>query len=207
MILDNENALVMAMAKRLNPYFDIEFEVWSVDGKSRIDMVLMDKIHNKFFGIEVKMYNHKRGMNLGEHLLQSMRYVVSEFKTKHGIKKMPILICPPISFTYLQCPVHESRKELDGIYGKKAEYYHDRHDRNSTHHSANGMIGSFGVGEVRTLIDNGIQYIYFTLSNQILWDSRPAWDDTIKRYSSVNIKGVHLVNYDKQISKKHDYRF
>lgn len=202
-----ENNLVLALVNKLKPYFYVELEVWSTDSKSRIDVVLTDKKYGKSLGIESKAIDYKRGNDLGIHILQSMRYVTSEFITNKGVQKLPIFICPPISYNYLMCPVPESRFEANGVYGKPAEYYHDRHPKNSTHHTVNGMIGAFGIGEVRTLTDYGKQYIYFTMSNKIVWDSRPIWDEQNRCFSKTEVKGLHLENYEKLITKKHDYRF
>lgn len=202
-----ENNLVLAVVNKLAPYFEIELEVWSTDGKSRIDVVLTDKKYKKSIGIESKAVDYKRGNDLGIHILQSMRYVKSEFKTKNGVQKLPIFICPPISYNYLMCPVPESKIEATGVNGVKAEFYHDRHPKNATHHTVNGMIGAFGIGEVRTLTDYNKQYIYFTMSNKIIWDSRPIWDEVNRCFSKTEVKGLHLENYETLISKKHDYRF
>jgi hypothetical protein len=95
-------------------------------------------------------------------------------------------------------------KIMQGIYKPTAEYFHDRHEKDNPHHTVNGMLGAFGIGEMRTKLGwQNKQYIYFSFSNKPLWEETGKWDETLKKY--VGIKGVHLKNYEFQVNKQLNY--
>ena len=164
---------------RLSSWFNVQPEITSRCRRYRIDYILSHKKRfNTYFGIEFKDYNHKRGMNLGEHIDQSMRYARAEFEVDIGMfKRIPIFICPPISYTYLMCPVPESKQLFKSAFPQSShrEYFHDRHPKNCTHHTVNGMLGALGMGEVRTMMVRENQYLYFSFSNKMIWTNIPKW--------------------------------
>jgi len=186
---------------RLMPHFDCKAEQWSEDGKSRIDFIVTDKVYGKPFGLEFKDFNHKRGVNLGDHLLQSMRYACSKFKVNGKYQHIPVLICPPISYNFLMCPVPESMILSTSAFGDgDREFFHDRHRKDHEHHTVNGMIGSLGVGEIRTQAVKEHRYMRFVFSNKALWEERPY-------HNSKKPIGLNLKNYEFQMSKEIGFRF
>lgn len=187
---------------KLKEYFDVKAECWSKCGKYRIDFVLTEKSNSfdkRHFGIEFKNFDKKQGHGIGEHILQSIRYSLSEFKVDENVyKRIPIFICPPISYNYLMLPVHESKKVELSIYGRMAEYFHDRHDKNMTHHTVNGLLGSLNIGEVRTMLIRKNQHLYFSFSNQVIWSNFPTWNNG---YDATVIQGTDKNKYDLLIKK------
>jgi hypothetical protein len=188
--------------RRLSIYFDIYPEQWSKDRKSRIDYIIICKETGMPFGFEFKRLNHKRGVNLGEHIIQSMRYVSSEFNVNGKWQRIPVVICPPISYTYLMCPVPESMMIGNSAFSQssKREYFHDRHDKNHEHHTVNGMLGALGIGELRTTMDRGKKIFYISFCNKPLWEEKSRWN-------SPKPKGLHEKNYNFQINKPLQFLF
>lgn len=198
------------VVNRLSSYFFVQEERWSKCNKFRIDYVLQDRINpDVFFGIEFKKADYKRGENIGSHILQSIRYSLSEFETTYGNhERIPILLCPPISYNYLMCPVPESKKLMErmsniGLLGRDAEYYHDRHDKHSKHHTINGLLGALNTGEVRTSLQQNKQKLNFSFSNQQIWSEEKLWDGT--GYNG-QIKGIDLKKYETLINKINQFR-
>jgi hypothetical protein len=185
---------------RLRPYFDTRAEQWSRTGADRIDFLLKDKVHGKYFGIEFKPDDYKRGDDLGKHVLQSMRYAAAEWFVGGEWRHLPIMICPPISYTYLMCPNQESKIVMNDPYGKPTEFFCDRHPKDHNHHTANGLLGGLGVGEIRTKVYRDKQYMNFVFSNRTLWDERPA-------YGTNQPIGVNLKNYEIQTNKEIRFQF
>lgn len=183
---------------RLQKYFFIQEEIWSKCGNYRIDYVLNDRKNDDvFFGVEFKDNDHKRWENIGEHILQSLRYSLSLFEVQTGVfKKIPILICPPISYNYLMCPVEESQVELQSkLHNRTVPHYHDRHERHSDHHTVNGLLGVFNLGEIRTTFQQEKQRIRFCFSNKIVWSDMAKYIDGVG-YSFDTIKGLDNKNYN-----------
>lgn len=185
---------------RLSQWFNVQDEVWSRCRRYRIDYILSHKKRfNTYFGIEFKDFNHKRGEELGNHILQSLKYSRSEFEVDKGMfKRIPIFICPPISYTYLMCPVPESKKIMKGLYRSEHEFFHDRHDKNNKHHTANGMLGALGMGEVRTMTVREKQYIHFSFSNKMIWTNLPAWGYPL---GTTEIQDIHDKYYPELMKK------
>lgn len=162
---------------KLIPTFRIHFivrsEVWDKKRKSRIDLVLNLKSNpDIFFGIECKIPDKKRGEKMGLFIKQAIRYSQSEFEVKPNFfKKIPILITPALSNNYFI--LNETEQIIDGI-----TWHQDRHNSNHDHHSMNGFLGAFEVGEIRTfskVYENPRvlkKYYKFMYSNCTLFDSR-----------------------------------
>lgn len=205
-MIPHEKIFADKVMNRLSAYFKIESEVWSKCGKNRIDYVITDISTGFPFGIEFKQLGGKRGEEIGEHILQATRYVQSEFRVNDVWQRIPIMICPPISFITLQAPELLSLKIDENALNGNSEFYRDRHNRNLEHHTVNGMLGAFHVGEIRSYkrehfkTKEEVQYLRFVFSNKTLWDEAPE-------YLQTTPKGIHLTNYAFQITKKANYFF
>jgi hypothetical protein len=188
-----ENQFSEFVVNRLAAYFTAEAEVWSECGKNRIDYVVTHKTTGLHFGLEFKRFDRKRGEEIGEFILQAQRYSKSKFKTKDGFKQMPILICPPLSYNYLICRDGEpviAKNE----FGKDMEHFKDRHQKHHDHHTVNGILGAFGVGEVRTETQDRTQYLKFIMSNRLLWS-----EAKIRNTYGLYTDGLHMKNYEKAL--------
>src|SRR5574343_356831 len=167
---EREDVFKEKTVRLLTPYFTFKQEVWSVDGNSRIDLVIINKENQSMiFGLEAKRYDSKRSNQIGEWLLQSIRYSLSEFDINGKIIKIPVVLAPPLSYHYIGI------KDEKVIINEK-EYFKDRHNQKSNHHTFNGIIGVFGLGELMRIIDTcaGYKIDYFTISfsNHEVWNNR-----------------------------------
>lgn len=152
----------------------------------RIDIVLTHKILKEIsFGIECKRPDRKKGVKIGEYVKQAFNYSQLEWDCLGNFKKIPILICPPLSFKYFLMNEKETIIENN-------KWYQDRHDENDEHHTFNGFLSVFNIGEVRKKHGN----YYFVYANQILFDS-----SNYVQYNSVFINNIHLNNYNKLIKR------
>ncbi len=188
---------------KLQKYFFIQEEIYSKCGKYRIDFVLNDRKNDDvFFGVEFKDNDYKRGENIGSHILQSLRYSLSLFEIQTGLfRRIPILICPPISYNYLMCPVEESEVELKSkFHNQTVSHFHDRHTRYSDHHTINGLLGVFNLGEIRTTYQKDKQKIRFCFSNKIVWSDKLKWIEGVG-YSDDTITGLDYRYYDLLMKK------
>lgn len=170
-MLDKERQFVNTLNSTFSKQFKVSNEVWSKDKTARIDIVLHLK-DDIYFGIECKCPDKKRGEDIGEYIKQAIRYSNLEFEVSKGIyKKIPIFICPPLSYNYF------IMKEETILHNGK-EYHCDRHEALCSHNSVNGLLGAFGIGEVR----KAWYGYYLSLSNKII-------------YSSQKDDGLRLKNY------------
>ena len=186
---DTEDDYVNKLVKHLGKNLKVEKEVWSDCGNGRVDLVVTTT-EGYNFGIECKKNNSKRGEEMGEFVKQAIRYVGYKFKGK----RIPIFISPPISYNYFL--LNEFSQDIEGKMWHK-----DRHELHTNHHSFNGFLGCFGVGEIRKSKDSwGKEYFYFSTSNKIIWSSenKKIWD-----YPKYEIKmaGTHIKNYNLLIKK------
>ena len=182
----SEKEFVKGLIKHFEKHFNVYQEVWSKCRKKRIDLILVHKKYNLIaFGIECKMYDTKKGEEIGRFIKQAIDYKDMEFVFENRCKKVPIFICPALSINYLVL-VKERVMDDNGIY-----WYRDRHEPNHQHHTANGILGAFGIGEVRN-IKKGY---YMSLSNFIIFESEPTIHETRSNY------GMHLTNYNKILKK------
>jgi hypothetical protein len=178
-----EQEFVDVLAYTFGKHFKVTLEVWSKCKNGRIDILLTYK-DKYYFGIECKQPNRKRGEEIGEFVKQAIRYSDYEFQVENGVyKKIPIFICPALSYHYFIL-----NDEVTELNGKK--WHKDRHDSNFSHHSFNGFLGTFGIGEVRK---SGQNY-YFSVSNSTIWKSN-------KIYGSQEIEGINEANYVKLAKK------
>lgn len=174
----------------LNPHFIIRRECWSNSKKKRrIDLILQIPDRDVFFGVEVKRPSSKRGEEIGRFIKQAIDYSKLEFDVfKNGsvFKKIPIFINPPISLNYFV--MNQESQILNGV-----KWFRDRHDNTCEHHSFNGFLGSFGVGEIRAGKDYRGSFIFFAFSNKVIYSTAKIW-------RTKEIVGLHEKNYSKLIS-------
>lgn len=187
-------------------HFNVMIEVWSKCKTRRIDIVLT---HKKFkevaFGIECKIPDRKRGEQIGKYVMQANEYSKLEWQDYNGyFKKIPILICPPLSYRYFL--MNEKTIYIDDTSNLKIsnmynciiynKWHQDRHNENDKHHTFNGFLSAFNIGEVRKKHDK----YYFVFANQILFDTC----DNVE-FSSVFKNNIHFNNYNKLINRiNHD---
>jgi len=183
-----EKEFVDKLIKPLTNHFNIQQEVKSKCGKGRIDLVLQSKENdNIYFGVECKKPDKKRGEEMARFVKQAIRYTDYEFLTSKGIyRKIPVVLCPPLSYNYFI--LNEYEQHING------ELWHkDRHNATHEHHSFNGLLGQFNVGEIRNLD----KYYIISFSNKIIFSTRKNWH-------TKQIEGIHEANYNKLITKIYD---
>ena len=181
---ETEQDFVNKLIPTFSKHFKVTQEVWSKCKNGRIDLLLTlnDSI---YFGIECKSPNEKRGEKIGEYIKQAVRYSNYEFNVGGGIyKKIPVLICPALSYNYLLM-----NEDVIQIGDKK--YHKDRHEEYNSHHTVNGILGAFCIGEVRQ--SHSKKYI-FSVSNKTIFTTHVKWN-------SKEIIGLHEENYSKLLKK------
>lgn len=188
MIFNSEDDLVNSLVHYLNNWFICRKEIWSDCGKGRIDVVAECRQTKAKFGIECKLNNKKRGEEIGEHIRQAIRYSQMKFD---GIQ-LPIFIAPQISSSYLA--IVDERTTI-----KEIEWIKDRHQPHHEHHTANGLLGDFNVGELRT-IKSKDPYRAFMFSNKVIYNMKPLWSDKTK------IAGLHEQNYKQLLIKIKEWK-
>lgn len=181
---ETEHDFVQKIIPTFSKHFKVTQEVWSKCKNGRIDLLLTlnDSI---YFGIECKAPNEKRGEKIGEYIKQAIRYSNYYFNIGNNVyKKIPILICPALSYNYL---LMKDQTILNNGY----EFHKDRHKEFDSHHTVNGILGSFGIGEVRKSYNNSY---YFSVSNKIIFQTHTKWNKT-------EIIGLHEENYTNLLKK------
>lgn len=187
-MVKTEAEFVKQLIPSFSKHFKVTQEVWSKCGNGRIDLVLSlnDNIH---FGLECKTPDSKRGEQIGEYVKQAIRYTNYEFKINGIYKKIPILICPPLSYKYFLL----NDKTIIGeetCFGHN-KWHQDRHNEFASHHSMNGFLGSFSIGEVRKHEDGSY---FFSVSNKTIFSSRKKWKQD-------EVTGLHEKNYINLLKK------
>jgi hypothetical protein len=183
----SEKEFVEKLTVVFQKQFHVLSEVKSICNSARIDLVLIHKQNPKYvFGIECKRFDRKKGAEIGKYIKQAMRYSGLKFEVYGHTRHIPILIAPPLSYKYF-IMVEETKIDKDGTYWHK-----DRHDPDFSHHSMNGFLGEFNIGEVRSWSDKSYSFIF---SNYELFESEP------KRYMTGNNYGIHPINYSNIIKK------
>jgi len=151
---ENEGELEDRLEKYLSEWFDVERQVKSESGKSRIDMVVVHKSDKEKmypFGIEVKVDRKKRGKDIALWFIQAVRYTKEKFK---GYGKCIILTCPPISGHYLD----------EGPYV-------NNHGGCHPHNNVSTFLGHFGIGEVQKYEWYGKAGYLFAYNSFTFWRS------------------------------------
>lgn len=152
----SEKEFVDKCCEYFSKTFSVQREVISQCGKGRIDILL--SFNNYYFGIECKIPDKKKGSDIFKYVHQAISYSNMKWPINNQYKHVPILICPALSYNYFILPE-------ETIYISNKEYHKDRHKRFDSHHTFNGFIGGFNIGEVRK---NKYGY-QFTLSNKVLF--------------------------------------
>lgn len=192
----DEKIFVDKLSKLFEKNFIVRRECKSKCGTSRIDLVLQIRNTEVFFGVECKIPNKKRGEEIGRYIKQAERYTNMEFDVLKNkmFRKIPIFICPPLSYEYFL--MNEFSENLDlksNLFQHQKNdnsfslWHQDRHTKYNKHHSFNGLLGAFNIGEVRKLFNN---CYHFSLSNKVIYTSE-------KNYHSGELKGLHVENYKK----------
>ena len=176
--IDKESDFVNKLVGTLQNYFKVQSEVWSDCNRGRIDLILTTKEGYRF-GVECKRNDNKRGEQIGEFILQAIRYKDYLF----GGVKIPIFIAPPLSYNYFLM------NEISMVF-EDDKWHKDRHKETHEHHSCNGFLGAFGIGEIRNLGS----YFILSLSNKNIWSSKKDW-------KTKQATGTHIENYKKLIIK------
>jgi len=178
---ETEKEFVDKIENFLSRFMKIQREVETDCKKGRIDIIATDKQGNRY-GIECKRNDSKRGEKIGEFILQALRYKDCKFGGVH----IPIFMAPPLSYKYFI--LNEESKHEDG-----KSWHRDRHLNIHEHHTINGMLGAFGIGELR----KGENYVYFSFSNKVIWTSKLKWNTNEEI-------GTHEENYKKLFENLND---
>lgn len=177
-----KNELILSYSK----HFIVEKEVWSKCGKRRIDLVLTHLIYKDIsFGMECKRPNKKRGKDIGEYIKQAHDYSKLEWNCDGIYKKIPILICPPLSYKYFI--LNEKTIIIDG-----KKWHQDRHDENNFHHTINSFLAAFNVGEVRKKHGK----YYFSFNNETIFDTVEY-----NKNNETFTNHIHFNNYNELIKR------
>lgn len=180
-----EIEIVKHFIERFENEFYIETEQWDDSGKNRIDLIITHKQDGFKFGIECKNGKIKRGTEVGNIVKQASRYSTANWRGK----RIPIFLVPMLSKNVFVCPV-EKIEIAHNIF-----IYKDRHhDDNINHHTFNGFLGAFNVGEVKRT-NHYVGNYAFTFSNEIIYESYYTGHTNfdIKKYDYL-IKKIN--NYD-----------
>lgn len=173
------------IALYLKKHFEVNRQVKSECGKGRVDIVIKHS-GGVYFGIEVKKHNSKRGDEIGQFVKQAMRYSEYRFEVEPNVfKKIPILICPPLSYEYFL--LNEGEQDILGV-----TWHKDRHGKFNPHHTFNGFLGSLGIGELRKGPDNSY---FISFSNKEIWSSRIVGEYKENKKVGKKIVGLNIKNY------------
>ena len=194
-MIKTEKEFVDQLCKSFSKHFKVKTEVFSECKKGRID-ILLTLPNNVHFGLECKKPDSKRGEEIGRYVKQAIRYTDYKFEVSNGVfKRIPIFICPPLSYKYFL--MNERSNDFfnhnNVLFDGKpfTKWHQDRHEEHYKHHSFNGFISVFGIGEVRKNIDGTF---FFSVSNKTIFCARKKWN-------SNDINGLHSENYTKLLKK------
>jgi len=191
-----EQQFVDRIVLEFEKFFIVKRECWSKCKTKRIDLVLQIPQTEVYFGIEAKRPDKKRGEQIAKYILQAMDYSRLEFDVKKdnlNFKKIPIFICPALSYNYFLLNEHQEKLNVKSNLFKHYNddsyllWHQDRHQLHDKHHTFNGLLGGFNIGEVRRNFDKSF---YFSLSNKIIFTTEKNWH-------TKEIKGLHIENYNK----------
>jgi hypothetical protein len=185
-----ENELQLKISNRLKTWFNVYPEYKTLCKTGRIDFIIECKITKALFGLEIKKIDKKKGNDMGLLIKQAHRYSNSCFTFNNVTQKIPIFIFPALSYDYLICP-----EKMIIVEGE--EYFKDRHTKDFVHHTIQGFIGVWNVGELRVYKEKENTYIRFVFNNQEIWTNEPQWNNP-------EIKGLHKENYNKLITRIND---
>lgn len=198
-----EDEFVRGVVKFFAPHFRVTEQVWNSDHTGRIDIVLKYDFQT-YFGVECKRHDSKRGEEMGEYIKQAIRYSKCKFEVEPKIfKRIPILICPPLSYEYFLLNEREIILKDHATFGHKTKWHQDRHEEHNEHHSFNGFLGAFGIGELRKSHNRYDKWCYISYANKPVWSSEKAleWTGRARPTPLGHIKGVDQRWYEAWMKK------
>lgn len=152
-----EKDLTTRFAEYISDFFIISREKTCDCGDCRFDMVLQCRSSNAKFIIEMKKKGRKRGAEMAEHVDQAMRYRLHKIE---GIF-YPVLVAPGYSF--------EKIRLAYDLHPVDKKYSIDLHSDDDKHHTFNGFLGHFGIGEIRKRNFSPHPYYHFIFNNLELY--------------------------------------
>jgi hypothetical protein len=156
----DEKELQDKMAIFLAKYFYVEKEVWSTDGKCRIDIAMIhhsDKDRIYPIGIEIKTDDKKTGSCLGQWLHQANGYTLKEFI---NFGKLMVITYPQISG---QCLDEGKLMHPHNVY-EKGDL--------ACQHNVNTFLGQFNLGELQKYKYKDVTYLRIVFNSRMVWDHR-----------------------------------
>lgn len=130
-------------------------QAWDSTHKFRIDIICRHVDCNRYFGIEIKLNEKKRGKDLANWIKQASNYHNCNWGE---FGKLIIFAAPQISIDYLR----------EGV--KMSQHEECRHLIN--HNNVSTFLGQFGIGEILRYRDEKISTLLFSHTSFILYDGR-----------------------------------
>lgn len=156
----SEKELQTKIAEFMSRYFEVELEVWSDDGKSRIDIAVVHKsdIKKQYpIGIEVKTDDKKTGSLLGQWLHQANLYSEKSF---NGYGRLMVLTYPQISG---KCLAEGMLMHPHNVFESGTL---------ALQHNVNTFLGQFRIGELQRYKHNNKEYLRIVYNARLIWDHR-----------------------------------
>jgi hypothetical protein len=169
-----EDELQNKLAKYLARYFYVEREIWSTNGKRRIDLAMIHKsdTERKYpIGIEIKTFNKKTGADAGKWLKQAWTYSELDFI---GYGRMLIIVAPQFS---------------ENVFSEgKLMHKHVQNDSATQDHNVATFLCQFNIGEFQRY--NRENYITHTTQrlSRIVFNGLIIWDERGDTFRPKNIK-------------------
>ena len=153
-----EKELTLKFADYVSDFFDASVDKTRCDCNScRFDIILTCRTTKAKFIVEMKKAGRKRGSPMGQHINQAARYRLHKID---GIC-YPVLVAPGYSYDQIRAVL--------GIHPVDKKYSIDIHSDDDIHHSFNGLLGQFGVGEIRKRNFSPEPYYHFIFNNLELY--------------------------------------
>jgi len=157
-----ESELQIRLSKYLDRFFQVENEVWSMDYKRRIDIVLVhksDTAREYPIGIEIKTFDKKTGSDAGKWLHQAQEYSKISF-CNYG--KLMIIIAPQFSENVFCEGLLMHKHLLNG---------------SATHdHNVATFLGQFGIGEFQSYNYEDRINKNMIKKYRIVYNGKKIWD-------------------------------
>lgn len=145
-------------------WFNVDFEVRSLCGTKRIDIVMYhntDKFRQFPIGIEIKKTNIKRGSDIGQWCNQASEYTKLYFHEK----RCYIFIVPQISGWYIN----------EGERVKQHDVH--AHGYLGAHNNINSFLyKSFGFGEIQKYLGRAENHLRLVMNTNLIWQSEYPFD-------------------------------
>ncbi|CAB5216917.1 hypothetical protein UFOVP198_23 [uncultured Caudovirales phage] len=167
-IFMTEQEIEDGIVEYFSKWFDVHFQVKSLSGKSRIDVIMYhnsDIARDYPIGIEIKKTQKKRGTMIGDWCVQARRYTNELFHEK----KATIFIYPQITGDYL--------KEGDFV----SQHDHLSGGFYAAHNNVNPFLYKcFEIGELQKY---GIKRnkVRLAINSYVIWESEnPNFLDIVR---------------------------